>query len=140
VALLYLDASALVKIYIRERDSDAVEARLEGRRDLIVSDLTITEVASSLARRKRDRTLPDGAAETLYQGLWDDLRAGMFQSVEMASPVFREAERLLLAGLPLRAGDSLHLGAAAVSGALVLMTFDRQLGAAARTLGLEVLP
>jgi predicted nucleic acid-binding protein len=129
-----------VKIYVREQDSDDLDRRLEGRRDVLVSDLTITELASSLGRRRREGTLPEEAAEGLYRAVWDDLRTGMFRPLELSPATFREAERLMLSGMHLRAGDGLHLAAAALAGAETMMTFDRRLAASARTLGLDVIP
>ena len=60
---IYLDASAVAKIYISEPDSEALESALVGRRDLVVSDLAVTEFTSAIARRVRDAQLAANQAE-----------------------------------------------------------------------------
>lgn len=54
---VYLDASALAKIYIAEEGSEELEAALLDRRDLIVSDLSVSELTSALVRRVRETEL-----------------------------------------------------------------------------------
>jgi len=137
--LLYLDASALAKVYVREPESEEVEAKLEGRRDLLVSDLTVTEVVSSIARRRREGRIPSAEAPRLYRAVLEDLERGFFHRVGLSPDAHREAERLLLAEIPLRASDALHVALAALSGADSLYTFDRQLAAAGQHVGLEIL-
>jgi hypothetical protein len=40
---VYLDSSALAKLYVPDPESNTLEAFLKGRRDLMVSELAITE-------------------------------------------------------------------------------------------------
>ena len=80
------------------------------------------------------------AASAVYQEMMNHRRLEVFQSFEVTAPVFREAERMMLSGLPLRTKDSLHLAIAVLSEAETIATFDRQLASAARTVGLEVIP
>ena len=135
---VYLDASALAKLYVPEPESSALEALLVGRRDLIVSDLAVTEVASAMARRVRDRELPRREMAEAYRALVSDVADGGFLQTELTGRVHREAERLVMAlgdRVPLRAADGLHLALAALTGARTLVTFDRRMAAAARMLG-----
>ncbi len=136
----YLDASALVKLYFDEPGSKSLGAAAAGRRDLALSDLVITECVSALARRAREGTAPPEVASRLCQAILDHLEEGRFERLDFTPDVHREAERLILLGLPLRASDGLHLAAATLSGADAIYTFDRQLSAAARNLGMQVLP
>ena len=141
---LYLDTSALAKVYVHEPDSDALDAALTGRRDLFVSELALTELTSALARRMREGQLSAANGRRIYHQLLRDVRGGEYRLLDLTSATHREAERLLLTlgrQAPLRAADSLHLAAAALSDARVLVTYDRQLHAAALALGAcEVLP
>ena len=136
----YLDASALVKLYLDEPGSEPLGSEVSGRFDLLISDLTITETVSALARRARLRTAPPDSPSHLYQAILEHLDTGRFECTSFTPEIHREAERLMLAGVPLRAGDSLHLACATLAEAEALYTFDRQLAAAAHTLGLRVLP
>lgn len=136
----YIDASALVKLYLDEPGSESLGSAIAGRTDVALSDLSITECVSALARRSREKTAPPELVARLYRAILDHLKTGRFERLDFTPEVHREAERLMLAGLPLRAGDSLHLASATLAGAESMITFDRQLAAAARNLGLEVLP
>lgn len=140
---VYLDTSALAKIYVREPESAALESALLGRRDLIVSDLAVSELTSVIARRSRDGDLSATQAQRLYQRVLHDLTAGEFHHAELTSSTHRVAERLLMAlgrRTPLRAADALHLALAGLAGAHALVTFDRRMRDVARTLGTLELP
>ncbi len=141
---LYLDTSALAKIYVQEPDSDALDAALTGRRDLLISELALTELTAALARRMREGQVDAAAGRRIYQQLLRDVRAGEYRLLDLTSATHREAERLLLTlgrHAPLRAADSLHLAAAALADARALVTYDRQMHAAALALGaFEVVP
>jgi predicted nucleic acid-binding protein len=139
---LYLDASALVKLYLPEAESDALEAQLLGRNDLLVSDLAVTEVVSAASRRCRDGQLRQADLLRLHQALLDDLAAGSFLSVHLDASTHRAAERLLVQ-LPqprLRAADALHLAMALSAGTRTLITYDQRLTVAAGAAGLHGAP
>jgi predicted nucleic acid-binding protein len=135
---VYLDTSSLAKLYLPERGSDEVEDALVGRRDIIVSDLAVTELTSAIARRVREADLSAAHARRIYQRLVRDVGTGEFRRAEITVHVHREAERLLMGvgrRVPLRAADALHLGMAGLAGARVLVTFDRRMRSAAEELG-----
>ena len=135
---LYLDTSALAKLYLPEPGSDEMEDALLGRRDLIVSDLAITELTSAIARRVRAADLTQAHARRIYQRVLSDVGAGEFRRAEITANAHREAERLLMGigrRVPLRAADALHLGMAGLMGARVLVTFDQRMRSAAEALG-----
>ena len=135
---VYLDTSAVAKLFLPEADSDEVEKLLRGRRDLYLSDLAVTELASVLVRRVREKSLRAADARRLHRRLLRDLASGEFLRVDATDRCHREAERLLF-GLgertPLRAADALHLALASTAGARVLFTFDRRLATAASGVG-----
>ncbi len=119
------------------------ERALTGRRDLFVSDLTLTEITSALARRVREGELDETAARRVYRRLQQDIRDGMFRVLDLTPQTHRSAERLLLTigcASPLRAADSLHLAIALTAAATVLITYDQPLATAARALGTLELP
>ena len=70
------------------------------------------------------------------------LDGGVYGRVELVPEVHREAERILVSidKVPLRAADALHLALALSGGAASVMTFDRRMADAVRTVGLSVLP
>jgi predicted nucleic acid-binding protein len=129
-----------VKLLVPEPESDALNRALVGSADVIISDLVLTEVASALGRRLRERRLEPIEAQRLQREA--EKLAGACRRVELTPPVHRHAERLLLSsrGVPLRALDALHLGTALGAGAATIVTFDPRLGAAAVLQGLFVAP
>ena len=139
---VYLDASALAKLYLPEPESDELDRVLVGRRDLLVSDLAITEIVSAVARRRREGGLEARAARRLYRRLLDDREAGYYQRLALTPGAHREAERLLLLrqGISLRAADALHLAMALLAEARTIATFDQRMRGAADSVGLDVLP
>jgi uncharacterized protein len=139
---LYLDASALVKLYLPEPGSDALDAAIQGRSDLIVSDLAITEIVSAISRRRREGILPGLSCVRLYRKILVDVEKGLYIKNDLLPEVHREAERLPLAisDIPLRAADALHLALASLSGAAAIITYDLRLAEAAIRIGLNSLP
>jgi Predicted nucleic acid-binding protein, contains PIN domain len=139
---VYLDTSALVKLYVLEPESAQVDRALRGRDDLLVSDLAVTELASALGRRCREGVLDATLAARIYQRLLADLADDLFRRVELIAEVQREAERFLLSSalVPLRSLDALHLALAASGHAMTIYTFDRNLARAAGTIGLLATP
>ncbi len=139
---IYLDASALVKLYIQEDGSDRLDEVLDNRNDLLISDLGITEIISAFARRQREDCFPADAAGRLHVKILADVEDGIYQVVQLLPSIHREAERWLLAlnEHPLRTGDALHLALASTAEARTILTFDRRLAEAARRIGLLAVP
>ncbi|HEU5190617.1 MAG TPA: type II toxin-antitoxin system VapC family toxin [Methylomirabilota bacterium] len=137
---VYCDTSALLKLYLPEAGSDAFNALVEGRDDLLVSDLCVTEAASALARRVRGGALPRDAARRVQHAILARVDEGAYQRVELTREVHRRAEHLLLSlgDIPLRASDALHLALAASARAASLASFDTRMAAAARAASLVV--
>ncbi|MCZ8131716.1 MAG: type II toxin-antitoxin system VapC family toxin [Steroidobacteraceae bacterium] len=136
---VYLDSSALAKLYVPEPESDALDAWLRGRRDLMISELAVTEVLSAVARRRREGMLSAGQAVEIRDALLADASSGVFHRLDLSPVVHREAERLLfqLDAVPLRTLDALHLAAALLGSATHVVTFDARMRAAAAHVGLQ---
>jgi uncharacterized protein len=141
VAPIYLDTSALVKLFVDEAGSDDLNQRLVGLEAVVLSDLALTEMASALGRRRRDGVLSLAEARRLQREAGDlALSCGR---VELTPPIHRHAERLLLAtGVvePLRTLDALHVALALQAQAATLVTFDVRLRRVAASQGLVVVP
>jgi uncharacterized protein len=136
---IYLDASALVKLFVPEEESDSLNRALAGLTDVIVSDLALSEVASALGRRTREQRLTRNEARRLYREV-SKLHASCRQA-ELTPPVHRRAERLMLSlTLPLRTLDALNLATALDAEAATMVTCDSRLRAAAVSQGLFVAP
>jgi uncharacterized protein len=115
---------------------------VEGRDDLLVSDLAVTEVVSALSRRLRQRTLTREAVRRLQHVVVRSLDEATYRRVELTQDVHRRAEQFLssLTETPLRAADALHLALATSIRAASMASFDARLRAAARAVGLVLYP
>ncbi len=140
---LYLDGSALAKLYLPEHDSAAMERALRGRRDLIVSELSVTEVLAGYAARAAGRGVAREKAGRLQAALLEDLESGTYRRVELSRATHRTAERLALslAGpSPVPPLCALHLALGMTAGVATLVTMNPLLAGAAQHVGLVVSP
>jgi uncharacterized protein len=122
----YLDSSALVKLAVREPESDALRRYLRRRRPLVASALARTEVPRAL--------LPLGP-EAVRRGHDVLARVGL---VRINDRVLEAAGALVPAEL--RTLDAIHLATARQLGADLarIVTYDDRMAAAANQLGLKV--
>jgi predicted nucleic acid-binding protein len=135
---VYCDSSALLKLYLTEPGSEEFNRTVEGRVDLVVSDLAVTEIVSALSRHLRQGALPRGVVQHVQHTIIESLERGVYQHVELTRDVHRRAEHFLLnlVETPLRAADALHLALATSARAASMASFDVRLCTAARAVGL----
>jgi predicted nucleic acid-binding protein len=140
-ARIYVDSSALAKLYVPEAESEILDAFLRDRRGLMISELAITEVLSAVARRKRERELRAKQANEIRDAVLADADSGAFGRLDLNPKVHREAERLLFAtdSLSLRTLDALHIALAISGSASHVLTFDRRMREAAAQVGLNAI-
>lgn len=139
---VYLDTSALVPLYLREPASESLSRSLVGRRDVLLTDLVITEFASALARRKREGALPGETCARIQGALLKHVADEHYLKIGITPDTHRAAERMLLSAgtAGLKAADALHLAAAVSFDARLVASLDERMRGAATAAGLEVLP
>ena len=115
---------------------------INGREDILVSDLAVTEIVSGLSRRVRQGAVAAEKALATHRTIIESLTDAPYQRVELTREVHRHAEHMLLTRrqTPLRAADALHLALAFSGRAVSMASFDARLAAAARAVGLTVYP
>ncbi|HSF20362.1 MAG TPA: type II toxin-antitoxin system VapC family toxin [Vicinamibacteria bacterium] len=135
---IYLDTSAVVKLFVPEAESDDLNEALIGAQDVILSDLALTETASALGRRAREGLLAPAESRRLQREAAK--LAASCRRAETTPLVHRRAERLLLTlpEIPLRALDALHVALALDADAATFVTYDPRLSAVAASQGLFV--
>ena len=122
----YLDSSALVKLVIREAESDALQSHLRTRALRVCCALARVEVPRAVQAH-------GGAAVARADQLLD--RIGL---IALDDPLLRAAGKL--AGASLRSLDAIHLAAARTleDDLTEVITYDHRMTDAARALGLPV--
>lgn len=140
--ILYVDTSALVKLYVREPGSAALRAHAAKAGALATSVVAYAEIRAAFARLKQSGGSSDAMHQQRLQQLGRDWEALL--RVELAPDVLRSAGDLAeIYGL--RGFDSIHLASALwlkarVSEPVDFAVFDQRLAAAAFKAGLSVVP
>ena len=135
----YFDASALVKRYVEEDHSREV-ARLLSASTAVTCRLSESEIASALARRHREGSLPLAARNRLLAAMRHDVDS--LYVVEISPEVSAAAVRILMRHR-LRAGDALQLASALTLAGrsdleIQFVSFDQSLNEAASREGLAL--
>lgn len=129
-----------MKYYVEEGSSPRVVGAVRDHA-IAISRLSMVEVGSALARRRRAGDLDAAARDRLLAALQEDEPA--FRVVELTPVVVTEAQRLLRTHV-LRAGDAVQLASLLVLGralgdSVSLLAFDDALIAAADAEGVPLL-
>lgn len=137
----FWDSSALLPLFVVEPGSGRTRRWLADDPVVVVWMLTLVELLSALARRRRERPDADVAVSSARR----DVLAAWERWIEITAVdvVRRHAERLVEIH-PLRAADALQIGAALVmagerSADLEFVTLDDRQAAAATREGFRVL-
>ena len=142
MSIIYLDTSALLKLYIQEKQSEEVSALLEAADGAGTSILTYTEMASAMARAVRMRLISDSEAKSAWKnflGNWPE-----FTRLKIPSQLTEHAATLAWE-YGLRGYDAMHLAAAltwqeALETPICLATFDRLLWSAGKKASISIWP
>lgn len=140
---VYLDTSALVKLYVEEDGTEKVLALARDADSRVVTlDISLLESRSAVRRRQREGDIAPGDADRILEALERDASSA-FLLQPSTSALVEEANRLVDA-YPLRALDALQLGGCLMAsrgtpGSLVFVCADDRLCDAARGEGLAVL-
>ena len=140
----YWDTSALLKLYVAEPDSAYFLRLIEAAENpLHTSDVAKVEVLCALHRKERAGDLKPGAAAALLEKFLGDVAAGRIVCVPYGADTLsksRELVRLLARCRSIRSLDLIHLAAASLVKAKVMVTTDERLREAATAAGLDVNP
>jgi hypothetical protein len=139
-AVVYFDTSALAKWYINESKSDDVENYIQEHGPVAISDLTIVEMRCLLSRRRRDKSLTGGEELRVWATFQEDARQKHLICHPLPDKWAEGAVNLvsILADIPLRTLDAVHLLIAKEIQADVVATADRVMKAAAQAMRFSV--
>jgi uncharacterized protein len=139
---LYLDTSALVKLYVDEDGSSMVREWVDDAEAVATSILAFVEGRAAFARRRREKRISSAAHARLvrdFEADWD-----RYLVLEATEPLIRRAGKLTEIH-PLRAYDAIHLASAKIlreklAEPVSFASWDTRLVAAAQKEGLEIMP
>jgi len=123
---IYIDSSAILKLIVQEKESDAVRSISRAR--FITSEISRVEIIRTVLRNE-PKALK--AAEGVLKNI---------NILTIDSATLTQAERLP-ERINIRALDAIHLASAGKFGLRInsILTYDKQMAKAARELGFEVL-
>jgi predicted nucleic acid-binding protein len=132
--ILYLDTSALVKLYVAESGTESVATAAERATALVTVRITYAEARAAFARHARTKGLGRGALRRVVRQL--DEEWGQYSIVEVSDALVRRAG-VLAERHHLRGYDAVQLSAAVdlrLGGAtdVAFASFDSRLNHAAR--------
>ena len=140
----YCDTSFVVSLYAPDANSQA--AASEARRStttLFISPLVELELTNALQLRVFRKELTKGEASAAYAVIQNDLAAGVYSVQPVSAMVFDTAKRVSLkhtAGIGSRSLDVLHVAAALVMRAEVLLSLDHNQRKLAKAGGMRKAP
>ncbi len=146
MSVFYLDTSALIKHYVLESGSGWVDASLFAPKQalLLTSRVTLVEVRSALARRRREASISPLDHAEILAAFRDDCDT-RYRLIELEQSV-AEAAGDLLDAYELRAYDAIQLASAlsaaevlaqAILPELIFVTADERLLDVAQAAGLR---
>jgi len=143
----FWDTSALVKLYVRERDSDRfVELARKSETRAAISQLSIHEMRCVLHRKEFARAIPPDAAELAYRKFHNDFENAVLKLIPYGRDVTLEFDRVVRICyrarrvVPIRALDGLLLASALTARMTDLVSTDLRMRDAGVLLGLRIFP
>lgn len=110
--ILYVDTSALVKLYVEESGSDDVSSAVVRAERVLTSRIAYPEARAAFARARREGSLTQRELRAAVEEL--DRDWGTYDIVELTEPLVRRAGALA-EKRALRGFDAVHLAAAIVA-------------------------
>lgn len=138
--MLYLDTSALVKLYLDEPGRSAVMAAVSAEEIIATQELAYIETHAAFSRAEREARLTNADLERLREEFERDWPS--YLVVKVSQPLLEQAVKLV-DSFALRAYDAVHLSAAQTlsretAGTLLFACLDRRLNRAAEILGMGI--
>lgn len=136
--ILYLDTSALVKLYVPEPDSALIQQSVDAAELSSTSRIAYVEARAAFARKRRERAVTPRDYQTIVQDFADDWET--FFIVDVSDALTKRAAQLA-ERFALRGYDAIHLASAVIVGEqgnqpVRFACFDEKLSRAARRQGL----
>ena len=143
--MMYWDTSAVVKLYVRERDSGYFLSLLAGTDEqLATSAIASMELLCTLERKERDGDLKPGGAGAAFDQFLHDTGRGRIIEIPYGRDVIREAQKLIRIisrqRILIRSLDMIHVASAIAVKATSVVATDSRLRQVAALANLKLLP
>ncbi len=145
--MAFWDTSALLKLYVRERDSDRFHDLVQTLPEkTAISQFTLAEMHRALWAKVFARAVPVNFAQKAYREFRGDADRAVLDVVPFERAVEEEFDRIIpicyqaSPPVPIRTLDGLILASALVARTVRLVSTDSRMRAAGTLLGLHVLP
>lgn len=139
---MYLDSAIIVKLLVRERDSELFDAALSGH-SLDSSELCLTEVCSALLSKERAGGISRSERQMAMQRFEELMRDEVLRLFPLDTRVLERAAAILQACHPkvaLRSLDALHLATCDLHRCESLCATDRRMRSACAQLAIKLFP
>ncbi len=138
--MIFCDTSAIAKLYVAEKETPAMRARLEAEDQVCLSELARAELMSVFHRQLREKKWTRDKFLTAVRQFTNDDIGGFWTWLPLDTTIIEAAARTYTS-LPdtvrLRTADCLHLVTAIHHGFTDIYTYDTNQSTAAVSLGLK---
>ena len=145
--MAFWDTSALLKLYVRERDSDRFHDLIQSLPEkTVISQFTLAEMHRALWAKVFARAVPANFAHKAYREFRADVETALLDIMSFGHTVQDEFERIIpicyraSPPVPIRTLDGLILSSALIARTGRLVSTDSRMRAAGALLRLQVLP
>jgi predicted nucleic acid-binding protein len=139
---MYLDTAILIKLLVRESDSDWFSRNLVGH-SFETSELSLLEVRSALLAKERAGQISEDERMAAFDKLAEMVEEELIRLYPLNRSVLDRAGAILSAchpRIPLRTLDALHIATCDLHRRNVLSTTDGRMRAACEQLAIELVP
>jgi len=139
---MYLDSAIIVKLLVREPDSDWFGHNLSGH-SFETSELALTEVCSALLSKERASDILPGERVTATERFFSMIESELISLFPLNRKVLDRAQAIQLAchpQVPLRTLDALHVATCDLHHSHAMSATDGRIRAACHQLGITLVP
>ena len=139
---MYLDSAIIVKLLVREHDSEFFDSALSGH-VLDSSELCLTEVCSALLAKERAGSISTRERQTAMERFEELLQDEVLRLLPVDTRTFRRAAAILQACHPrvaLRSLDALHVATCDLHQCETLCATDERMRSAGAQLAMNLFP
>lgn len=135
----YYDTSVILSLYLTQPITPRVVSEVtKDQPYIVISDWTLVEIKSALAKSIRVKQLDLTHAEIIWERFYQDVSRGYYTLLSSSKSIMTKAHDCLDLNSTLRAGDALHIAMALEHGRLSMVTADVEQAKAAKSQGLKV--